>query len=105
MKTALKWAVYGVLGLVALVGFANADELSKALMVGIAAGYWGLHIIGKAIDDSRRDTVNRLERIYAKLDAVSQQQWRAENALDDVARDIAALKGEAGADPFESAGR
>lgn len=91
MKTALKWIGYSVLGLIALVALMDADKLTQWFLMAFAGGSWAFYTLGKAVDESRRDLVNRVERLYDKVEQVAHDQWRAEKALTDVARAVAAL--------------
>lgn len=86
MRAALKWVGWSVVALLALAALANADKISATVFA--AAGWLAYMVygVGKQIESMHRDMTNRLERLYDRVEHVSQEVYALGREIDSVRR-------------------
>ena len=81
MKTTLKWIGWGVLAVIAAIGFHNATEVVQVGLMLFAGIAYLSHSSAKQVEAMHRDTQNRLERLSERLEHVAQECYALDRKL------------------------
>lgn len=84
MKAALKWGAWTLVGLVAFGIFLSADKITQTIAMATAGLIWAVYGISKQVESLHKDMINRLERLYERVDHVSQECYSLERELSAI---------------------
>lgn len=86
MLKVLKWVLLVAFGLFALVALLDSDKtVQSVVFAGFALGYM-IYGVAKQVESLHKDATNRLERLYQKVDEISNKCFLLEQQIRDLER-------------------